>query len=54
MFSCCNEWNAKELRKQLSFLRFLQFGYYKSYPAYKESRPRDLGRTRKEVGKIYS
>ena len=23
-------------------------------PPYKESRPRDLGRTRKEVGKIYS
>jgi hypothetical protein len=25
-------------------------GYYKSYPPYKESRPRDLGRSRKKDG----
>jgi hypothetical protein len=27
---------------------------FKSYPPYKESRPRDLGRTRKKVGKVYA
>jgi hypothetical protein len=29
-------------------------GYYKSYQPYKESRPRDLGRTREKMGKIYA
>jgi hypothetical protein len=31
----------------------LQFWVLQILPPYKESRPRDLGRTRKEVGKIY-
>jgi hypothetical protein len=26
MLSCCSEWNAKQLRKQLSFLRFYNMG----------------------------
>jgi hypothetical protein len=33
---------------------YSKVGYYKSYPPYKESRPRDLGRTRKEVAKVYA
>jgi hypothetical protein len=37
--------------KVYSTLLYSKVGYYKSYPAYKKSRPRDLGRTRKEVWK---
>jgi hypothetical protein len=46
--------NIKQYTKKLFFFCIPKVGYYKTYPPYKESRPRDLGRTRKEVGKIYA
>jgi hypothetical protein len=41
-------------KRVIPFSMVYNFGYYISYPPYKESRPRDLGRTRKEVGKVYA
>jgi hypothetical protein len=53
--SSINLMNEKVLHMKIYFsLLYSRVGYYKSYPPYKESRPRDLGRTRKEVGKIYA
>jgi hypothetical protein len=42
--------SPKEINSFISFIIWV----LQIIPPYKESRPRDLGRTRKEVGKVYA
>jgi hypothetical protein len=44
---------AHKIRNSLYILLVYNFEYYKSYSPYKESRPRDLGRSREQMRKIY-
>jgi hypothetical protein len=53
VFTCDDKYRSQNIGLS-SIFTIYNLGYYKSYPPKQESRPRDLGRTRERMGRIYS